>query len=110
MWLAVRKVQELLKEQYGCDAFNVAVQDGKAAGQSVPHVHVHILPRKRGDLERNDDIYDELQSWAPRDELRALEKLEVAEDDDRRDRTPEQMAEEAKMYRELAEKLFREDE
>jgi hypothetical protein len=24
----------------------------------VPHVHVHCLPRKPGDLERNDDVYD----------------------------------------------------
>ncbi|CAL8379022.1 unnamed protein product, partial [Boreogadus saida] len=25
------------------------------------HVHVHILPRKAGDFERNDSVYDELQ-------------------------------------------------
>ncbi len=32
------------------DAFNLAMNDGRAAGQSVPHVHLHILPRRRGDM------------------------------------------------------------
>lgn len=36
-------------------------QDGAAAGQSVPHVHVHLLPRRPGDYERNDDVYEELE-------------------------------------------------
>lgn len=33
-------------------------QDGAQAGQTVPHVHVHILPRKLGDFENNDEVYD----------------------------------------------------
>nr|XP_038949561.1 bis(5'-adenosyl)-triphosphatase isoform X6 [Rattus norvegicus] len=37
------------------------MQDGPEAGQTVKHVHVHILPRKSGDFRRNDNIYDELQ-------------------------------------------------
>ena len=57
--------QKVLKQQYNCDAFNVAVQDGTGAGQSVPHVHIHILPRYCGDLKRNDDIYNALEEWAP---------------------------------------------
>ena len=28
------------------------------AGQTVPHVHIHVLPRRRGDFEKNDDVYD----------------------------------------------------
>lgn len=34
------------------------IQDGAEAGQTVPHVHIHILPRKAKDFERNDEIYD----------------------------------------------------
>ena len=30
------------------------------AGQTVPHVHVHIIPRNKGDWANNDDIYKEL--------------------------------------------------
>ena len=33
----------------------IAVHDGRVAGQSVPHVHVHVLPRKAGDFERTDE-------------------------------------------------------
>lgn len=72
------------------------------AGQSVPHVHVHILPRYCGDLERNDDIYDKLESWAPRDELSINKpKIDVPDDSERSDRTMEEMAEEALLYRSL---------
>ena len=105
LWQAVLVVQSILREHYSCTAFNVAVQDGKAAGQSVPHVHVHILPRKSGDLERNDDIYDALEEWSPRPSaVSRNERLEVAADEDRRDRTREEMANEAAVYRKIAEK------
>jgi diadenosine tetraphosphate (Ap4A) HIT family hydrolase len=32
------------------DAFNVGVNSGPAAGQTVPHCHVHVIPRRRGDV------------------------------------------------------------
>ena len=103
LWKTVRVVQRVLKVKYNCDAFNVAVQDGTHAGQSVPHVHVHILPRFSGDLERNDDIYDELEAWAPRDEKKSsgMSKFDVPEDSERRDRTIQEMAAESAMYKTL---------
>ena len=33
-----------------CDGNNLFINDGPAANQHVPHVHLHVLPRKRGDL------------------------------------------------------------
>ena len=45
-------------------AFNVATQDGAAAGQTVPHVHVHIIPRREGDMEAyggGDVLYEWLE-------------------------------------------------
>jgi diadenosine tetraphosphate (Ap4A) HIT family hydrolase len=33
------------------EGFNVGINDGEAAGQSVFHVHVHLIPRRRGDVE-----------------------------------------------------------
>ena len=99
VWISVRLVQKLLKAHYDCEAFNVAIQDGRAAGQSVPHVHVHVLPRTEGDYENNDDIYAHLEDWAPRDELQNKPTLEGAEDSARRDRSIDEMHEEAAIYR-----------
>jgi diadenosine tetraphosphate (Ap4A) HIT family hydrolase len=31
--------------------FNIGINNGEVAGQSVPHVHVHLIPRRRGDVE-----------------------------------------------------------
>jgi diadenosine tetraphosphate (Ap4A) HIT family hydrolase len=31
------------------DGFNLGINDGAAAGQTVPHVHLHVIPRYRGD-------------------------------------------------------------
>ncbi|KAG5860210.1 fragile histidine family hydrolase [Encephalitozoon hellem] len=41
-----------------CDGFTLGVQDGPCAGQTVSHVHIHIVPRVSGDLKRNDEIYE----------------------------------------------------
>ena len=35
----------MLEQHHDTKSYNIAIQDGKAAGQSVPNVHVHILPR-----------------------------------------------------------------
>ena len=35
-----------------CDGNNVFLNDGPAANQHVPHVHLHVLPRKSGDLHK----------------------------------------------------------
>lgn len=48
LFQSVRVVSNTLEKHYAADALNIAIQDGKDAGQSVPHVHVHILPRKSG--------------------------------------------------------------
>jgi len=106
VWTTVRAVQQILQQRYGAESFNVAVQDGRAAGQSVPHVHVHILPRTAGDFQRNDDVYQELEEWAPRRDMKqAIAQLDVPEDEQRRDRTPQEMAKEAETYRRIAETL-----
>jgi|LauGreSuBDMM15SN_2_FD.fasta_scaffold286941_1 diadenosine tetraphosphate (Ap4A) HIT family hydrolase len=34
------------------------------AGQTVPHVHIHILPRREGDFKKNDDVYDAIDDAA----------------------------------------------
>ena len=31
--------------------FNIGVNDGVAAGQTVMHAHIHVIPRRKGDVE-----------------------------------------------------------
>ena len=31
------------------DGFNIGVNDGEAAGQTIPHLHIHLIPRYQGD-------------------------------------------------------------
>ena len=50
LWKLVGQVREELKQKYAPDAFNIGINDGFAAGQTVPHAHIHIIPRRKGDV------------------------------------------------------------
>ncbi len=43
------KIVNALTKLYGAEGFNIAWNVNKMAGQSVPHFHLHIVPRKAGD-------------------------------------------------------------
>jgi diadenosine tetraphosphate (Ap4A) HIT family hydrolase len=43
------ETKQRLDEDFRPDGFNIGVNDGPAAGQTVPHLHVHLIPRYRGD-------------------------------------------------------------
>lgn len=47
----IRKGKDLLDELHGPDGYNVGVNIGRASGQTVMHVHIHLIPRYRGDVE-----------------------------------------------------------
>jgi diadenosine tetraphosphate (Ap4A) HIT family hydrolase len=38
-----------LDETHKPDAYNIGVNDGLAAGQTIPHFHLHLIPRYKGD-------------------------------------------------------------
>ena len=42
---------KLLDEDPSIDGFNMGVNSGEAAGQTVFHCHVHLIPRRKGDVE-----------------------------------------------------------
>ena len=44
-----RDVQPLLQERFKPDGFNIGANCGEAAGQSVWHAHIHVIPRYKGD-------------------------------------------------------------
>ena len=46
----VRQVKDVLQEQFHPQGFNVGVNCGQAAGQTVFHAHIHLIPRYTGDV------------------------------------------------------------
>lgn len=95
LWLTAQKVGSQLECYHKASSLTFTIQDGPQAGQTVPHVHVHILPRKVGDFERNDEIYDAIEE----NEKELKRKLDL--DKERTDRSPEEMSQEADEYRKL---------
>ncbi|EEB08995.1 bis(5'-nucleosidyl)-tetraphosphatase [Schizosaccharomyces japonicus yFS275] len=116
---SVQVVQNVVEKAFGGTSSNIGIQDGPEAGQSVPHVHVHIIPRKKLDFENNDDVYVHLEkneatmnsefdsnSAIAKDGLpKASMNRIIPKDEDRAPRTMEEMVKEAKW---LA-SLFKED-
>jgi diadenosine tetraphosphate (Ap4A) HIT family hydrolase len=74
---SVQKVSKAFEREWKPSAFTFAVQDGEAAGQTIRHVHVHVMPRHVGDFKVSDQIYSEIEKPRTR-------------------RSEEEMAEEAK--------------
>jgi len=50
IWDTVREVRQMLIARFHPAGFNIGVNDGPAAGQTIPHAHIHIIPRYPGDV------------------------------------------------------------
>ncbi|MEK8018097.1 MAG: HIT family protein [Candidatus Parabeggiatoa sp.] len=46
---ALHRARRELKQQYAPDGYNIGINDGLAAGQTVMHLHIHLIPRYSGD-------------------------------------------------------------
>jgi diadenosine tetraphosphate (Ap4A) HIT family hydrolase len=134
LFVTVQRVQKMLARKYftpspenaGAKAlpddgsFNIAIQDGKEAGQTIPHVHCHIIPRLQGDVT-GDEIYQKLQDeegnvgggfWDAQrggemGEQRPVQegRFPKIEDATRKPRSKHEMYSEADEYRDLMERV-----
>ncbi|KAK3256307.1 hypothetical protein CYMTET_34549 [Cymbomonas tetramitiformis] len=95
IWTLAQRVGSVIEPHFGAVSLTFAIQDGAAAGQTVPHVHIHCLPRKMGDFENNDEVYDKIDEHAEQ----MKERLDL--DKERVVRTPDEMAAEAAELRVL---------
>ena len=50
IWDIVWELRELLEAEHDTSSFNVGVNAGELAGQTVPHAHVHLIPRYPRDV------------------------------------------------------------
>ena len=69
LWALVHEVARDVLAETGADGFNVGVNGGVAAGQSVMHVHVHVIPRFFGDVSDPRGgvrwvLHDHVAHWA----------------------------------------------
>ncbi|MEI6061334.1 MAG: HIT family protein [Bacteroidota bacterium] len=60
MMVFARRVTSVLKTVFGCDGFDWSIQDGESAGQTIPHLHLHIIPRKPSDIPVSEEWYSKL--------------------------------------------------
>ena len=47
----IDQVKTMLDEKYAPDGYNIGMNCGESAGQTVPHAHIHVIPRYKGDME-----------------------------------------------------------
>ncbi len=50
-WFVLNSVQKIIQEKFNPVGFNVGININETAGQTVPHVHIHLIPRYNGDVE-----------------------------------------------------------
>uniref|UniRef100_A0AAF5D7B1 bis(5'-adenosyl)-triphosphatase n=1 Tax=Strongyloides stercoralis TaxID=6248 RepID=A0AAF5D7B1_STRER len=87
IFLVTKKIQTTLEKYLNSTACTISCQDGVDAGQSVEHVHIHILPRKKDDFgDTPDAIYNEIHQH---------------DKDGRAGRSDEEMCREADEFRKL---------
>ncbi|CAL6294149.1 unnamed protein product [Bathycoccus prasinos] len=88
-----QRVSKAVKKIHSANSMTLTVQDGKDAGQTVFHVHVHVMPRKPNDFARNDDVYEKLEKC---EEEERKARMDFAEDgEERTPRGEEEMEKEA---------------
>jgi diadenosine tetraphosphate (Ap4A) HIT family hydrolase len=47
---ALRQAKAGLDKELSPDCFNIGINDGLAAGQTILHLHIHVIPRYKGDM------------------------------------------------------------
>ncbi|CAL6287517.1 unnamed protein product [Bathycoccus prasinos] len=88
-----QRVSKAVKKIHSANSMTLTVQDGEDAGQTVFHVHVHVMPRKPNDFARNDDVYEKLEKC---EEEERKARMDFAEDgEERTPRGEEEMEKEA---------------
>ena len=51
LWALTDNAKKILDQKHRPDGYNVGINVGHWAGQSIHHVHIHLIPRYQGDME-----------------------------------------------------------
>lgn len=75
--LVAKKVSSAIVEVLGCDGMNLLQNNGEAAGQTVNHFHIHLIPRYKNDSTNIVWKHNSLQKeWAEKFVSDVKEKME----------------------------------
>jgi len=47
----LKEVKKIIDSKYHPDAYNIGINDGVEAGRTIHHLHIHIIPRYKGDVD-----------------------------------------------------------
>ncbi len=50
LWESLQQARTQLLKEFSPDGFNLGINDGLAGGQTILHLHIHIIPRYKGDM------------------------------------------------------------
>ncbi len=50
-WQLINEVKKIITDHFHPDGFNIGINIGESAGQTIFHVHIHLIPRYKGDVE-----------------------------------------------------------
>ena len=69
---AIDEVRQIIEVEHSPAGYNIGINSGEAAGQTVPHLHVHVIPRYAGDVGDPRGgvrwvIPDKANYWSDRD-------------------------------------------
>ena len=105
LFLCVQHVGRVLEKAYNAQSLTISIQDGAQAGQSVPHVHVHLIPRKStdygGDVDQVYPALEENEKAMKGDMESERDEWKTAKDEDRKPRSMEEMEKEAEWLKGL---------
>lgn len=73
--VVAKKIATKMMETLGCDGVNIVQNNGEAAGQTVPHFHIHVIPRYENDPDKticgwSHQSFSEEETIAVMNELR----------------------------------------
>ncbi len=79
LFSSAQDIAKVIQKVYKAESLTITLQDGPMAGQTVPHVHVHVIPRHVNDWMNNDDIYRDINTASKQmvDSLRNPRSLDI---------------------------------
>lgn len=51
LYSILKKIDNQILRKHGFNSYNIGINDGIAAGQTITHLHIHLIPRKHGDID-----------------------------------------------------------